>query len=209
MPVLHTCGSTILMGKSCGFTDTIFTTESLAAGWGKCLTVLERYTRLSSVARKSYCILNQSARRLEPLQHGPVRDAQGLKPWGQTDEPGTNQQPVGHRGYEQQPIVPRIESTGAHTPAIVHSNSGPMRPLFEPGIQQPTEPTRGLTPELLPFVDSDLQMGNLEELDDNFWLGDSGTFNWSLMPSLPQSRALSPGFGASDPTYSSLGLGDG
>ncbi len=183
------------MGKTCRFSEATFTVDSLAAGWEMCLKILESYTRLSSVARRSYCILQQGARRLAPFQHDETGHGHRRKQRGHTDQPSVDRIPVGHQSQQQQPIVHGVETTEAHTLAITELTTGASRPLLAVGIQRPADTYKAMSPGLLPFLDSDLQLSNLEELDDSFWLGDSGAFNWSLMPSIPQSRALSPGFG--------------
>ena len=186
--VLHTCGSTILMGKTCNFPDASFTTDSLAAGWGTCLKNLEGYTRLSSVARKSYSLLRQSAKRLVHIHQDPSQDHQ-------KNVPSKTQQPTRTENYQQQPADRGARTSKAYdSQAHADFTRPPAQSSLETDNHDLVELSEGIGPGVVPFVDSDLHMGDFQDLDDNFWLGDSGTFNWSLMPSLPQSRALSPRF---------------
>ncbi|KAB5580894.1 fungal-specific transcription factor domain-containing protein [Coniochaeta sp. 2T2.1] len=63
---LHTCGSTLLMGRLCNFTGATVKQESLSATWEVCLRCISQYTGLSSIASKSFHLLKESARRLLP-----------------------------------------------------------------------------------------------------------------------------------------------
>ena len=67
-PDLHTCGSTLLMGRLCTFNDAVLKQKSLATSWDLCLQSLSRYTGLSSIADKSVHLLQGSSRRLLPNQ---------------------------------------------------------------------------------------------------------------------------------------------
>ncbi|KAK4647013.1 uncharacterized protein QC761_121810 [Podospora bellae-mahoneyi] len=59
---LHTCGSTLLMGLLCSFNESVVRRDSLEL----CLRRLSQYTALSSIATKSYHLLQESSKRLLP-----------------------------------------------------------------------------------------------------------------------------------------------
>ncbi|KAK4171980.1 putative transcriptional activator [Triangularia setosa] len=63
---LHTCGSTLLMGQLCSFNESVVKRGSLSASWEVCLQCLSGYTGLSSIASKSFHLLQESSRRLLP-----------------------------------------------------------------------------------------------------------------------------------------------
>jgi hypothetical protein len=192
--VLHTCGSTILMGIMCKFNDASFTSESLTEGYGTCLGNLERYMRLSSIARRSYYLLQQSAKRLVPLRHLQVRDRRGRETSSQKEKPSMTQLAIGDGDYQQQHVDRGNRYPETNAQGDVNPTRRSTQHSSEKDIPGPVESSEGTTPGLVPFAGLDLQLGDLQELDENFWLGGSETFNWSVMPSLPQSRALSPGF---------------
>lgn len=54
------------MGQLCTFTGSTVLDEPLASSWELCLRCLSRYTGLSSIAKKSFHLLEESAKRLLP-----------------------------------------------------------------------------------------------------------------------------------------------
>lgn len=68
-PVLHVCGSAILMGRLCTFEKGEIPSDSLCRSWTLCLQHLSSYEKLSKIARKSSHLLQESARRLVKVQH--------------------------------------------------------------------------------------------------------------------------------------------
>ena len=61
---LYTCGTTLLMARSCSLEDNALSDESLRQAWRSCLARLEQYASVSNVARNSLYFLKASAKQL-------------------------------------------------------------------------------------------------------------------------------------------------
>lgn len=95
---LHACGSTLLMGRLCSFDDSNVRRESLSASWKLCLECLSRYTGLSSVANKSFCLLQESARRPLPQDQQILLPLSSSSPDSPSQVLRTGMMPYGDNG---------------------------------------------------------------------------------------------------------------
>lgn len=187
--VLHTSGSTLLMGRLCMFNDAKFSPESLLETWNMCLRNLARYDGLSSIAKKSCYVLNQSAKRLIPGH--PPHVLGHREPCIEQVESDLTQQD------REQGIKQSTEQVNPTSMVNVGENRGVA--MIETFAHQSENDGSSLrsTDALggpLPFLDSDLGFDNLPGIDDEFSGGDFGTLNWSFLPFLSQLEAMSPPF---------------
>lgn len=73
---LHSCGSTILIGRLCTFGEESGLDEPLSTAWDLCLQGLSRYAVVSSISRKSLCLLREYSWSILPNQ-----GRQTVRPW--------------------------------------------------------------------------------------------------------------------------------
>ncbi|KAK4199005.1 putative transcriptional activator [Triangularia verruculosa] len=136
---LHTCGSTLLMGQLCSFNESIVTRESLSASWELCLRCLSRYTGLSSIASKSFHLLQESSKRLLPEKLASQPQTPSfpvITATAQVPEPGSRTQ-VG------QPMTP---STSTEAGAYMQYSSLLLAPHRIYACPEPTTPNGHLLP---------------------------------------------------------------
>lgn len=188
--VLHTCGSNLLMARMCIFTEARFTNEFLTSRWNMCLKGLERYTGLSSIARKSLYLLRHSAKRLISPSRAP---AYAGRPFGQDTGDMATQQ-GSDSNHHQLPPGHETWSPGAYNlPGGVQL----MRPLTENPMDRngPMVDFSRSTGAVDPIMEPEPRFGDLFDLDDGFWSSTMGRQTWPPIPSsLPQLENLSPPF---------------
>lgn len=187
--VLHTSGSTILMGRLCTFNDANFTQDSLLETWNMCLRNLGRYDGLSSIAKKSCYILNQSAKRLIPGHgmHSPGNGELNI----QQEENQFWQQDRG-RGVRQS----TDQGSRTSVPNDPHNHNGPIVETLTGHIGNENSSLESVAPleEQLPFLEPDLRFDHIPDIDNEFSGGDIGTLNWQYFPCLSQLETMSPRF---------------
>ncbi|KAK5659812.1 hypothetical protein OQA88_1024 [Cercophora sp. LCS_1] len=171
---LHTCGSTLLMGRMCSFSNAVVRRESLAQSLDLCLQSLSQYTALSSIALKSVNLLQESTKRLLPDR--AAKD-QPLPAAYSVPTQATGQSAYAHTTSLMANVVEGIPQ--------MH-----LQPSFalEP-CHQPTGPLSGVDPVLA---------GNSlgDPFEAELWAAnDSGTSYWPFMPFLSQLESLPQDFG--------------
>ncbi|KAK4447154.1 fungal-specific transcription factor domain-containing protein [Podospora aff. communis PSN243] len=84
--------NTLLMGRLCSFAHNVVRPDSVTASWELCLASLSRYKTLSTVASKSYHLLQESARRLlaSQVQRGPASPPEGSGQQPRANDSGGN-----------------------------------------------------------------------------------------------------------------------
>ncbi|KAL2140209.1 hypothetical protein VTI28DRAFT_4095 [Corynascus sepedonium] len=86
------------MGRLCSFDNSNVRRESLSVSWKLCLECLSRYTGLSSVANKSFCLLQESARRLLPQDQQILLPLSSSSPDSPSQVLRTGMMPYGDNG---------------------------------------------------------------------------------------------------------------
>jgi len=177
------------MGRLCTFNDANLSPESLLETWNMCLGNLARYDGLSSIAKKSCYVLNQSARRLIP---GHAIHVQGR---------GEPSNPQMETGLTQEDSVQGIKQSTeeVNLTSMLNAAGNPGAAMVETLARQsdsngpPFDSSLALA-EPLPFLDPDLGFDRWPGIDDEFSGGDFGTLNWPFLPFLSQLEAMSSPF---------------
>lgn len=158
------------MGKQCTFTDATFTDQSCMTSWSVCLKALSRYAVISSIARRSLHLLQQSAQRLNALclDHRPqnaqalaINDTQASAHHQMTQD--TNDL----RTAADANLIP--EAYPAQT-NVRYTNGAGLN--LAHGDKSLSELADGL------FGGEVLQFGDLQDFDDGILGSQLGMFNW-------------------------------
>lgn len=180
------------MGQLCTFGDASVVDDSLSASWELCLQCLARYTGLSSIAKKSFHLLQESAKRLLLNNHRqPVEcDTRRL-----TDDVAD-----ADAGYP----TPGSQETLPQGLYISEENSQPVSNLLENQLEKESYIQSSNVHTEWDFrPEADLEAGNLEVsnfdvADGELWSNDpAGTSYWPFMPFLSQLETLPSNFDGS------------
>lgn len=172
------------MARMCTFNDVTFSNQSLTACWNTCLTAIDSYAGISSIAQRSLSLLHQSAQHLVPIRGSGGDSRHGVKEPLSLSSHDSIPQNVQHgddSGDWGHPIRrnPAADSTqegdrlGAHI----------VRPSMNGDFA-------GVAPSLDPYFDFVLP----PDLDDNVWDGDMVPSGWAFVPSTDPMEMFDPPF---------------
>ncbi|KAJ5520864.1 fungal-specific transcription factor domain-containing protein [Penicillium fimorum] len=187
---LHTSGSTILMGQLCAFDDESRTDQLFSESWDLCLQNLSRYTVLSTIAKKSFYLLQESAESLR----GNSYPTEGRGPQPLSNKL-TDEARVGKSTHAGNPTV-GIQAADTQPPNGRENNSQLLDNLPDTSLEKETGMQSFQTyQDQGVYGDPGFNRDDMEGLGNDIWNVDASY--WSFMPFSSQLEAFPSSFDTS------------
>lgn len=179
------------MGQLCTFADACIVEGSLSVTLELCLRCISRYTGLSSIAKKSFHLLQESAERLllnnrrRTLESESRRLANDLADVDDHQQHANTEYPANR---SQETVVQDHRISEEHTQPPSHRIVNPLEKEHHTQSSK-VHSEWGFCPE------ADLEVGQSDVLDGELWSNDpAGTSYWPFMPFLSQLETLPSNF---------------
>ncbi|KAH7038961.1 fungal-specific transcription factor domain-containing protein [Macrophomina phaseolina] len=162
---LHSSASTLLMGLLCTFNDGSVSQKSISASWELGLQCLSRYTGASIIAKKSFSLLQESAKFLLP---NTCNDDLVINSSVSVADIADSVWPANHKPKDKCPKPSAYHD--CHQPQMIRDSEISSRDVSGHFQGRPNR---------------------WEELDIDIWTGNSGgTFHWPFIPYPSQLETL-------------------
>lgn len=179
------------MGQLCAFNDDSRADQSFSESWDLCLQNLSQYTVLSTIAKKSFYLLQESAESL--LSNNFQKEGQGPQSLSIRFTDETRGDKSTHAGY------PTVGIQGAHiqTSNGRENNLQPVDNLPDTSLEKETgmQPFQTYQDQNL-YGDPGIDGDNMEGFGNEIWNVDASY--WSFMPFPSQLETLPSNFDTTD-----------